>query len=218
MVLWVFISCALACTMPSLPPALSYLSPSFQATGQMNAFGAFLASDVTYQLDLQQDSWFRLAIEPQNHATQIRVMKDDGVLLTDKAGNFGEAKVFGKLEAGNYMLEISIEAVFEGDSSNTVLCQKPNLFLNIGVLPTDQLSSYTTQSDTQTFPDISGLLSAFNSTLILSETYSPFSLPYKSLTKKSLYSLPIKVPKLQEEFKNYGLNGLWQVTFSLRNP
>lgn len=217
MVIWVFISCALACTMPSLPPSLSYLSPSFQYTGQLNAFGSYLASDVSYQLDLQQDSWFRLAIEPQNHATEIKVLKENEVLLADKAEHNGVAKVFGKLAAGIYVLELSIEGVSEADNSNTVLCQMPNLFMNLGILPTDHLSSYTSQAESQNFPDISGLLPAFNSTLILSETYGPFAVPYKSLTKKTVYEFPIKVPKLPEEFKNYGLNGLWQVTFSLRN-
>ena len=142
MVFWVLISSALACTLPSLPPSLSYFSPSFQSSGQLNAFGSFLASDTSYQVDLQQDSWFRIIVEPQNHATEIQLLKDEKVVLFGHANHNGIAKLFGKLEAGTYSLQVSIESVVEADNSNTVSCQKPNLLLNIGILPADQLGLF----------------------------------------------------------------------------
>lgn len=216
MVFWVLLSSALACTLPSLPPSLSYFSSTFSSSGQLTAFGSFLASDTSYQVDLQQDSWLRLTIEPQNHATEIQLLKDDKIILSDKANHNGLAKLFGKLEAGTYNLQVSMESVIEGDNSNTISCQKPNLLLNFGILPADQVNLFESTAKVQDFPDISGILPVFNSTIPFSETYEPFFVSSKSLNKKVVFEFPIRVPKLLNQFKDFGFTGMWQVTFSLR--
>ena len=215
MAFWLLLSCVSACTMPPLPPSLSFFSQSL-ASGELTVSGAFLSSSSTYEVQIKEDSWLRLTVEPQNHAVEVSLKQSDTELQSSRSGAGGTARLALQLYPGSYSLSLEAEGSAEPTGSNSASCDKANLLLNLAIVPLRELSSFTSSSSASSFPELSELFSTFNSTSSYSKTFPAFSLATSQLSKNFVHKYPFSVPPLPEGFREFGFTGLWQVTFALR--
>lgn len=215
MAFWLLLSCVSACTMPPLPPSLSFFSQS-QSSGEFSISGPFLSSSSSYEILIKEDSWLRLTIEPQNHAIEVVLKQGETELQSSRSSAEGTSRLALKLFPGSYSLTFEIEGSAEASTPNSASCEQANLLLNLAIIPLNHLPSYTSKSSLSSFPELTDMFSTFNSTSSFSKTYPPFSLSTSQLSKNLIQKYPFSIPHLPEEFREFGFTGLWQVTFALR--
>lgn len=216
MVFWVFISCALACDLPHLPPFIDYFSPSFLSQGHLEASGRFISSNVIWDFEVTSPSWIRIVGEPKRHSLDISLLENSIQKMTAVSPTLGIASFAGKISPGSYQLQITIEES-DSDDSNIIDCELPNIYLVIGISPYSQISQYKSKKYSNEFPDISVVNQGFLDVVPFETTFEDSSIASSKVTDGILISYPIKVPKIENELLNFGFTGLWEMTFTLRN-
>ena len=208
---------AMACELPHLPLLLEFFSPRFNTEHRLEASGKFISTNMVWDLEISIESLIRLTAEPKRHTIELLLTKESSKILYSESQDNGIASISSKINPGSYKISISIKEINSEYNKNIKDCGLPSMYLNIGIIPYNQLKSYTSKQHPDVFPDLSEITQSLDYDFFLTKTYENLTIPANKLSSDVLFFLPLKVDEITDEMRTSGLPGLWEITFALRN-
>ncbi|CAG9324770.1 unnamed protein product [Blepharisma stoltei] len=214
-----------ACDLPDLPSNLNYLSSSFDITHHLEISGRFLIPQkvLEWEFITQEDSWFRISIEPKLHNIHIKLIKEETLFDFSEAVKDESAMISRKLIPGNYHLsfEVTMQWKFR-DKKNLEDCKSQNLFLNLAVHPyskLDQLIPSSLDEYQNGYPELADVKNSITDFLPYKNTQSTYFIDSSAVLQgdSTLKTYDFILPEPTEELTNIGLTGLWKLTFTIHS-